>query len=214
MPEMSTIAIQINSLNHTFDSGTLFDNFSMSINKGSKTALLAPSGAGKSTLFQFIMGLRRPDSGEIQIFGNKLNRINLSDIRNKIAWLPQESIIPDEKTVDETITEISNFNSNKNKLSFKENVTELFDRLLLDRSLLKSTTEDLSGGERQRVGLVICLLLRKPVILLDEPTSALDEKSSTAVKELIFANKDLTMVAALHDKSWINSCDTVIELKK
>jgi ABC-type lipoprotein export system ATPase subunit len=83
----------------------------------------------------------------------------------------------------------------------------------LSSSLLPKPFRELSTGQRQRVGLVLCHLLDRPLMLLDEPTSALDEDSKQKAIDLLFADNGRTIISTTHDPFWLKRCDKIIELK-
>ena len=93
-----------------------------------------------------------------------------------------------------------------------EAVENVLERLGLGTSLLKKDFSDLSTGQRQRVGIALCYLLNKPLVLLDEPTSALDNRSKQHVVDLLFGDTGRTILSTSHDPWWIEQCDKAAEL--
>ena len=77
---------------------------------------------------------------------------------------------------------------------------------------MDSSFDEISGGEKQRIGIMICKLLKRDIMLLDEPTSALDKVNLGSVVEYLCAENETTMLSASHDDEWLRHCDNIIEL--
>lgn len=203
---------EISNLTLHFNNEIIFNNFSLKIQRGEKIALTGESGKGKSTLLNLLCGFIPDYDGTISVLGKKLNAENISDIRKNIAWLPQDTSLA-VKTVNELFFEPFEFVLNKPLKPTKKEVTEIFSTFELSENLLTKKTNEISGGQKQRIILASCLLLKKPLLLADEPTSALDENIKKKVTDYILNKKDITVIAATHDKYWIKNSDRVIELK-
>ena len=194
------------------NSQILFDNLNLSVLKGEKTAIKGRSGKGKTTLFNMLMGFVKPDKGEIYFDNLILNRNNISKIRKRIAWLPQNpSIIGRGKIIEQLILPF-HFKINKTLLPDHKSIEMELEKLNLDKSILKSSFEEISGGEKQRLGIIVCKLLKRDVLLLDEPTSALDKSNLNSVAEYLLKDKSLTVLSASHDEEWLRHCDKIIDI--
>lgn len=193
------------------ESNTLFNDFSLSIEKGEKAAIKSDSGTGKTTLLRLLLGFERPDSGEILFDGKPISEDNFSTIRTSAAWLPQDLNIGDD-TVEKVISDIFEFNHNSSLKPGKEQVQQTLSALGLPVSIAGKPFRDLSTGQRQRVGLALCHLLDRPLLLLDEPTSALDKTSKQNAIDLLFTNTNRTIISTTHDPFWLERCDKIIEL--
>lgn len=184
----------------SFKDKTIFKNFSLTINTGEKVLLSSKSGSGKTTLLRTALGLIPPDSGNITINKTTLNPGTVESIRGKIFYLNQDVTLADNIVYD-GIKEIFNYKANKKKYLSKKKLCNYLKEFYLDRDILDKKSKELSGGERQRVGLIIGLLLNRPIWLLDEPTSALDKKLKEKVKKIIM-NLNKTIVIISHDSCW------------
>ncbi|ROL61625.1 ATP-binding cassette domain-containing protein [Bacteroidetes/Chlorobi group bacterium ChocPot_Mid] len=194
------------------NSQILFDNLNLSVLKGEKTAIKGRSGKGKTTLFNMLMGFVKPDKGEIYFDNLILNRNNISKIRKRIAWLPQNpSIIGRGKIIEQLILPF-HFKINKTLLPDHKSIEMELEKLNLDKSILKSSFEEISGGEKQRLGIIVCKLLKRDVLLLDEPTSALDKSNLNSVAEYLLKDKSITVLSASHDEEWLRHCDKIIDI--
>ncbi len=203
--------IEIKNLNISFNDEVIFNNFSLSLKKGEKLALTGKSGKGKSTLLNLLGGFIPNFEGEVSVNGIVLNRQNINEIRKITAWLPQEFAFNFE-TVNELLFAPFGFALNKEKTPDKEQVLKILDSFEISETLLSKKVKEISGGQKQRIILASCMLLQKPVLLFDEPTSALDESIKQRVSNYILSRKDLTVIAASHDKYWIENSDLVIQL--
>lgn len=204
--------INFKNIDLTFNSKPIFENFSFSIVKFGKAAIKGRSGSGKTTLFNLIMGFLKPDSGVIFFDEKKINRKTISDIRKRIAWLPQNPNIIGRGKVREQIMIPFTFHFNKHIMPSNNTLLYEFECLNLDKGILESSFDEISGGEKQRIGIIICKLLKRDVILLDEPTSALDKKNLSAVAQYLCSETKVTILSCSHDEEWLKHCDIVIEL--
>ena len=179
--------LSIRKLNkfYTQDEGELrvLDRLDFEMGIGSSVALLGESGSGKSTLLHLIAGLDRPDSGDIEIAGQNLVRLNdsaLAEIRRQRVSLvfQQFHLIPTLNTADNI----------QFQAALCGRLDADFETLLIERlglqSQLKKYPHQLSRGQQQRVAIARSLLHKPPLVLADEPTGNLDEQSSLEVMSL------------------------------
>jgi putative ABC transport system ATP-binding protein len=204
--------INFKNISLRLNSTQIFENFSFLLEKGEKGAIKGKSGKGKTTLFNMLMGFITPDSGEIIFDSLTVNQKNISKIRKRIAWLPQNpSIIGSGKIIDEIMLPF-HFSVNKNILPDIVTIESELAKLNLDKSILNSSFAEISGGEKQRLGIMICKLLKREVLLLDEPTSALDKTNLGNVVNYLCSQKNLTVLSASHDDDWLKHCSKIIEI--
>lgn len=179
---------------------------------GDRVALQGESGTGKTTLFRLLLGFVTPDEGEILFQGRALDDAAIQQIRKETAWLPQDLNLGSGK-VQELVRFPFGFEANRSVSPDDDKIAQTFDTLGLDFSLLQNDFSDLSTGQRQRVGVAICHLLDKPLLLLDEPTSALDSASKQKVADLLLSNPERTIISTSHDPWWLERCEKVVTLK-
>ena len=203
--------ISLEKIDLIFGEKIIFNKFDLAINQSEKICIKGRSGIGKTSLFNLIMGFQKPDSGSIAINKRILDRSSVRTIRSKMCWLPQNHELFNSEIVLNAILKPFGYSQNKSIKPSSEDINECFEALNLGTELLQSQFKELSGGEKQRVGLVICKLLNRPIVLLDEPTSALDKETiDEAIKFIL--NDNTTIISISHEDKWIASCDRVIEL--
>lgn len=183
-----------------FQNKELFKNLNIKIEKNEKVILNSKSGSGKTTLIKTAIGLSKLDSGRVTIDNIELKPENLNDIRKKIFYLDQDVSLP-ELTLSTLLDEIFCYKLNKGLQYSKKKLLEHLNTFELNEEILNKNIKELSGGERQRVGIIIGLLLNRPIWLLDEPTSALDKTLKEKVKDTILS-LPITAIVISHDSCW------------
>ena len=152
------------------------NDVSFSLEKGKIFGLIGTSGCGKTTILRLLMGLEKPDEGEIKISG-------------KIGFVPQDpyaSLNP-RMTIQEIVEEPLRFSGKKKWYQkCEKEVEEALKTVQLSPETYKDRLpEKLSGGERQRVSIARALILEPDFLILDEPTSMLDQEVKTEIMQLI-----------------------------
>lgn len=196
--------INIQQITLTFQDKTILDNFSAHIRRGEHVCFSGPSGRGKSSLLKIIQAYLIPAKGEISIDGLTLNRLQVKNIRNKMAYVPQNIHLP-VKNGTELLEMLA-----KSQLSEK---TEIFcEKLGLPREMLTRSFDEMSGGQKQRIVIAVCLSLEREILLLDEPTASLDDEAIDALIECIKGLENTTVVSASHNSKWLNAAGRVISI--
>ncbi len=193
----------------------LIENFSMTLEPGSRVAFVGPSGCGKSTLSKLITGLYQPWSGEILFDGKPISEIDRNVFTGSVAVVDQD-IILFEDTVSNNIkmwdSSIENF-----EVILAARDAQIHSDILKReggyRGRLLEGGKDLSGGQRQRLEIARVLAQDPSVIIMDEATSALDAKTEY---ELVKSVKDrgITNIVIAHRLSTIRDCDEIIVLNR
>ncbi|MDY6971820.1 MAG: ABC transporter ATP-binding protein, partial [Thermodesulfobacteriota bacterium] len=164
--------------------------------------LIGPNGSGKSTLFQVIMGLLKPASGKIEIFGKRMEKErHFKDVRQRIGLLFQDS---DDQLFSPTVLEDVAFgplNQGKSISEAKEIARETLSLLGLS-GFEDRVTYRLSGGEKRLVALATVLAMKPRVLLLDEPTAGLDP-GFTETMINVLRQSDLSYVFISHNMDFI-----------
>lgn len=195
----------------------ILNSLNLEIVKGDKICILGNSGSGKSTLIDIITSFLKPTNGEI-IFNNLKSNI-FEDIRNKIAYIPQNIVL-----LDDTIT-------NNIALGVKD---ELIDLNKINKAIKKANLEEfiqskklgiydiigdkgmrISGGQRQRLALARAFYFDKEIIILDEATSALDENTELQILDSLFDDKnmDSTIIVISHRMHVQKYCNKIYNIK-
>jgi len=189
----------------------IVDSFSDTIRIGEKVVITGPSGCGKSSILRAIAAGSELWQGTIFFDSVPLTSKTVHEIRQKIAFVHQEPLLPDG-TVGQLFDMVRKWKGNRGTVISRKKKFELFEQLLLESTIIEKETAVLSGGERQRIAIIIAVLLNRPILLADEITSALDEQSRNAVMDLIFS-LPVTMISVSHDHVWIKGCSRTILMK-
>ncbi len=184
---MESKAIRIKDLHKSFGNQKVLDGINLDIENGKITVIIGKSGGGKTVLLKHLIGLIKPDSGEIWVEGRditKLRERELNEIRRKYGMLFQEAALFDSMNVYDNVA----FPIREHTKTPEKEI-ELIVEAKLERVGLAGfggkMPSELSGGMRKRVGLARAMVLDPEVILFDEPTSALDPIISLTILDLI-----------------------------
>jgi len=195
----------------------VLDGVSFTAQPGQVVAFVGKSGVGKTSLIDLISGYYPIRSGQILIDNVDMREIDLKFLRNSIAYVPQESVLFNERLGFNI--EYADFNANKD--SFEKavelaSVNEFVYPLPLGYgTLVGERGIKLSGGQRQRIALARAVLRNKPILLLDEATSALDSVSEQMIQQsLREVVKGRTTIVIAHRLSTICNADKIVVLDK
>ncbi len=177
--------IEVKEASYTYPDGTVgVRNANILVRRGESIALVGPNGSGKSTLLKMIDGLLVPSKGDIWVFGKKLTRANVRNLRRNLGFLFSN---PDDMLFSNTLREDIEFAPAQlgvPKEEAEKRIGELVARFHLQH-LLDKPPFRLSEGEKQRGALASILALDPEILLLDEPTSRVDASSKSMVVDLI-----------------------------
>jgi phospholipid/cholesterol/gamma-HCH transport system ATP-binding protein len=198
--------IEIKELSKRFGATVILDGVNLTVREGDTLALLGPSGTGKSVLLKHIIGLLRPDAGEVIVDDQHvelLSRSDLSKLRRTIGYVFQNGALFDSMDVFENIrlglTDQQEF---RNYEYAKDRVAECLRLVNLPVDTQKKMPAELSGGMRKRVGIARAIAGRPKYVLYDEPTSGLDPVNSDIIDALIKrleSELNVTGVMVTHD---------------
>ena len=191
------------------------NNVSLEIEKGQFVGVLGPSGSGKSTLMDIILGLIKPDIGDI-LFDD----MNINDLKKlyfiKIGYVPQLTYLTDDTLANNIALGQKELNYEKiNEVIKMANLHELVNKLPKKlESFVGERGEQISVGERQRVGIARALYNDPELLLLDEPTSSLDHGSEIKIMETINSlRKKKTVIFITHKNTLVENFDKIIHIK-
>ena len=180
--------ISISGLYKSFGDLDVLKGIDFELFKGENVAILGKSGTGKSVLIKIIIGLLKPDKGEVIVLGehvNKLERKELDTLRLRIGFSFQNSALYDSMNVFQNLAFPLTMNiKNLGKNDVKNAVEEVLEAVGL-KDKINQLPSDLSGGQRKRIGIARTLILKPEIMLYDEPTSGLDPVTSEEIIELI-----------------------------
>ena len=194
------------------------DQISLTIKANSLVGFVGTSGSGKSTLIDVIIGLIKPQKGEVTINGTSLNKQNLRAWQNKIGFVPQ-SIFLTEGTIAENVAfgipyDLINYEQVERALKIA-NLKELVSKL--EKGVHSTVGErgvQLSGGQRQRIGIARMLYYEAEVFVFDEATSALDGITEKTIMDAIynFTGKK-TLIIIAHRLKTVQKCDEIFMME-
>jgi len=195
------LLLKIENISLKFDDKIIYKNFSLNLKKGEKILLQGKSGSGKSSLLKIILGFITPTSGDIYLNNIKLNNTTIWEIRQLIAYVPQEPVLEDGNVLEAITTPLS-YKANIAKSANLAKIETLLKNFGLTKSILQQQTTELSGGEKQRIAIITALLLERPLILLDEASSALDPESCKKIVSFFHNKNNISLIAVSHDNEW------------
>jgi ATP-binding cassette subfamily C protein len=208
-------AIQLDRVSFAYGEKTVLQEVSLTIPTRSLTTIIGPSGAGKTTLVDLIIGLYKPDSGEVYVDNIPLKRIDLRQWRRLLGYVPQEQLLlHDTILVNVTLGDPQLTESDAEYAIKAAGAWEFVSAL--PEGIHTSVGErgsKLSGGQRQRIMIARALAHRPSVLILDEPTSALDPDSEAIIsKTLRKLREDYTILAISHQPALEKLADVVYRL--
>jgi ABC-type transporter Mla maintaining outer membrane lipid asymmetry ATPase subunit MlaF len=196
--------IELDDVSLAFGDKQVLRGLHLKILPGQTTVVVGRSGSGKSVLLKLMMGLMKPTSGRVVLFGRDLatcSAVEVLDLRKRMGMLFQNYALFDALTVDENI----GFSLSENSALPRQEIEGLSHELVRILNLTGSEQllpAELSGGMRKRVSLARALIANPEVVLFDEPTTGLDPIMIEAVDDMIALAKDqyqITSVIVSHD---------------
>src|SRR5215831_18931409 len=188
MIESGEAVITIRELEKSFGANKVLRGIDLDLYKGENVVVLGRSGTGKSVLIKIIAGLLKPDKGTVVVLGeevDKLDLIQLQQLRLKIGFSFQNSALYDSMTVRENLEfPLVRNRRNLSRAEVDKAVKTVLEDVGLSRTIDQMPAE-LSGGQRKRIGIARTLILQPEIMLYDEPTAGLDPITSMDINNLI-----------------------------
>lgn len=199
-----TLVVKINNLSKKFEDHVVLNSISLDVTLGENLVVFGQSGTGKSVLLKCIIGLLKPDEGEIQIKGSDVLNLTIEElnlVRKDIGFLFQSAALYDSMSVRENLEfplkKILKMPQNE----IDNKVVETLEHVSLVEAIDKMPSE-LSGGMRKRIGLARSIITDPELMLYDEPTTGLDPITSKEISELIITLQkklNMTSIVVTHD---------------
>ncbi len=191
-------AIEFCNVSLAFGEKIVLDNVSFIVRKGETKIILGRSGTGKSTLIRLVLGLLKPDSGNILVNGEDItffDEDDLMEVRKDIGMVFQEGALFDSLSVYDNVG-YRLHEENIDEAQVEEEVRQMLNFVDLDDAIDKMPSE-LSGGMRRRVGIARALIGDPSIVLFDEPTAGLDPPTARTICELGIQLRDLHDVSSI-----------------
>jgi len=182
-----------------FDENVVLDHVSFELLRGETKILLGEAGVGKSTILKLVLGLIKPDSGNIYVLGHEVSAMHENDLfelRRKIGMVFQESALFDSLPVRDNVAYRLIEEGDVGDADIESRVTEALRFVELEHTLDLFPGE-LSGGMRRRVAIARAIITQPEVLLYDSPTGGLDPVTSTTIIELLLKQRDVFHSSAL-----------------
>ncbi len=217
----STSMIEITGLHKSFGEHAVRTGIDLSVPEGSTCVILGGSGSGKTVLMKHMIGLLKPDKGQVVIDGEDIVPLDvdgLERVRRKFGMVFQAAALFDSMTVYENVAFPLREHRKLSEDEVRRLVRSKLDLMGLPRTAEAKFPADLSGGMRKRVGLARAIVMDPKIVLYDEPTTGLDPITTDYVDEMILAAKRelrVTSVVISHDiASAFNVADQIAFLHK
>jgi phospholipid/cholesterol/gamma-HCH transport system ATP-binding protein len=196
--DLSTPAVEFRNVHFSFDDERVLDGISFTVMRGEIKIILSGSGGGKSTILKLILGLLKPDEGQVLVDGEDITEYDESQLkpaRDKIGMVFQEGGLFDSLSVYDNVA------YRLHEGGIPEEDVEREVRLLLRFVKLENEMDklpnELSGGMQKRAAIARALVGNPRIVLFDEPTVALDPPTAATISELIIRLRDLENVASI-----------------
>lgn len=204
MSKLSSSIIEVRGLNKSFGSHRILQDVTFQIEKGESVVVIGRSGGGKSVLLKHLIGLMKPDSGQVLVSGENIVEMDereLLRVRRRFGMLFQSAALFDSLTVAENVGFAFRRDRSLPESEVRRKVEEVLEMVELPGIGNKNPAE-LSGGMRKRVGLARAIIYQPEIVLYDEPTTGLDPIVSDSIDKLILRVRDrlkVTTIVVTHD---------------
>ena len=196
--------IEVRDLKKSFGTNLILDGVSFGIEKGESLVIIGRSGGGKSVLLKHLIGLLKPDSGQVLIDDEDITGMNereLIRVRHRFGMVFQGAALFDSMNVADNVGFAFRRERRFSEAEIAGKVTEALEMVDL-RGIEAKKPSELSGGMRKRVGLARAIIYQPEIVLYDEPTTGLDPIVSDSIDQLIIRVRDrlhVTTVVVTHD---------------
>jgi phospholipid/cholesterol/gamma-HCH transport system ATP-binding protein len=185
---MASAIVEVAGLRKSFEGTEVLRGVDFSVSKGETFVVMGGSGSGKTVMLRLVAGLIRPDSGQIRILGQSIERLSeeeLLPIRRRMGFVFQAAALFDSLSVKDNVAFPLREHSRLSEAEIEKRVVHFLSLVGLDRDVLPLLPSEISGGMRKRVGIARALVMEPAILLFDEPTAGLDPTNSRLVADLI-----------------------------
>jgi phospholipid/cholesterol/gamma-HCH transport system ATP-binding protein len=197
-PDRILPAIEFRDVHLSFDDKKILNGVSFTVRRGETKIILGRSGGGKSTTIRLVLGLLKPDSGQILIDGEDITHYTEEEmmrVRQKIGMVFQEGALFDSLSVYENVA-YRLLEQGVDEETIEKEVRRMLQFVDLEDAIDKMPSE-LSGGMRRRVGIARALVGDPTIVMFDEPTAGLDPPTARTICELAIKLRDLEDVSSI-----------------
>ena len=197
-------AIRVRSLSKSFGEQKVLDGVDLEVRRGETLAVLGRSGTGKSVLLKLIIGLQKPDGGEVEIDGKQITGMSIDEINNvrkTVGFLFQQAALYDSLNVEENVAFPLRRHESMSGSERRDRARDLLARVGM-KAAVEKMPADISGGMKKRAGLARALALQPKILLLDEPTAGLDPITASEIDDLIRElqqERQISSIVVTHD---------------
>lgn len=194
--------IEFQHVDFAYGDTLVIQDFSLTVEQGECLALIGSSGCGKTTILRMVNGLLLPTGGAVLVQGQNTKESNLTQLRRKIGYSIQGSVLFPHMTVEKNIAYVPTLSSRPNKKLIRQDVSKWLKIVGLDESFRRRYPSELSGGQQQRVGLARALASNPEILLMDESFSAVDEITRRQLQQefiRIRQQTGITVMLVTHD---------------
>ena len=200
----NTPAVSLASVSKSFGDLVVLNQVSFEVNPGAALCILGPSGTGKSVTLKLMIGLLKPDAGDVAINGQKITGMDgrdLSPIRKNMGFLFQNAALFDSISVGRNVAFPLQRHTDMSDEEIRERAEKGLQQVGLANAYDKMPA-DLSGGMKKRASLARAMALDPSILLVDEPSAGLDPVTSAEIDELLMSVKrdnGATLVVVTHN---------------
>ena len=194
--------IEFQHVDFAYGDNLVIQDFSLTVEQGECLAIIGSSGCGKTTILRMVNGLLLPTGGAVLVQGQNTKESNLTQLRRKIGYSIQGSVLFPHMTVEKNIAYVPTLSLRQNKKLIRQDVSKWLKIVGLDESFRRRYPSELSGGQQQRVGLARALAANPEILLMDESFSAVDEITRRQLQQefiRIRQQTGITVMLVTHD---------------
>jgi ATP-binding cassette subfamily C protein len=208
--------IRFEQVRFAYDEVPVFTDLTLDVPVHAMTTLIGPSGVGKTTIIDLVIGLLRPDGGEILVDGVPLQELDVRAWRSMIGYVPQDTVLLHDSIRNNVTLSDPEVSELRVEQALKDAGAWGFVRAFPDGldTVVGERGGRLSGGQRQRIAIARALVNNPELLILDEATSALDPASEEAIlNTLASLRRKLTILAISHNQALADAADRVYRLE-
>ena len=200
-------AVEVNNVVKSYNHKRVVDDISFMVDQGEIFGLIGPNGAGKTTTIRMMMDITKPDSGNVNIFGENLSE----DIKNRVGYLPEERGLYRKLKVVESLVYLASLKGMEGQLA-----TRKADELLARVDMLPhkgKKIEELSRGMSQIIQFLVTVIHEPQLVVLDEPFAGLDPVNAELLRQMIIElrNRGTAIILSTHRMNEVEElCDRVL----